>query len=229
DQTALALQNIEQAEELRLFYKTNIDRQEMERSHLARELHDEVLNQLTILMMNVDERAAGPAFFEAHAAAVARIRGMISGLRPGVLNFGLATALDQLLGEIVEHSPPEFQVNFALDTDQARYDEEMELHLYRIIQQALQNVLRHSHAGSVSLTGHLRVDEVVLIVADNGRGFDPARLDLRALIAGKHFGLVGMLERAALIGARLEIKPQPGKGTEVRVAWRPPARREKNV
>lgn len=223
DQTALALQNIEQAEELRLFYKTNIDRQELERMRMARELHDEVLNQLTILMMYVDEHAAGPAFFNAHKAAVDRIREMITGLRPVVLNFGLAPALDQLAGEMAERAPGSLQVDFNLDGEPERYGEEIELHLYRIIQQALQNVSRHAQAACVRLSGHLRADEVELVVEDDGQGIDPANLDLKTLIAGKHFGIVGMLERAALIGARLEIVPRPGAGTRVRVLWRPPA------
>jgi signal transduction histidine kinase len=83
--------------------------------------------------------------------------------------------------------------------------------LYRITQEALTNVARHSRATSVDVILERRGDQVILIVEDNGVGFDPGRT--RSERPG--FGLLGMKERAALVGATLQIESQPGNGTTV--------------
>ncbi len=222
DQTALALVNIDQAVRLRALYQNDIERQEMERSHLARELHDDVLNQLGILFMSVDERLAGDQFTEAYQTSVTRIREIISGLRPGMLMYGLRFALEELTEETATQVGGDIAILLEIPASDSRYPPDVELHLFRIVQQACQNALKHSQAQCIYLRGELDHGRVELIVEDDGVGFMAGEhLDLARLLANKHFGLAGMHERAALIGAKMQIDSTPGKGTRVRVIWKP--------
>jgi signal transduction histidine kinase len=221
DQTALALMNIEQSERLLALYKVDMERQEVERSQLALELHDDVLGQMALLSMSVGDAGSSSQFDEAYQSATRRIREIITGLRPTMLNYGLGPALDELADEattpgtsiILEVEPPAAEV---------RYDPMIELHLFRIVQQACQNALQHADAKTIRITGCLKPEEVDLVTADDGKGFATGvPLDLAILLANKHFGLAGMYERAALIGAKMSVASTPGGGTRVRVVWHP--------
>jgi len=221
DQTALALMNIEQSERLLALYKVDMERQEVERSRLALELHDDVLGQMALLSMSVGDAGSSSQFDEAYQAATRRIREIITGLRPTMLSYGLGPALDELADEaatpgtsiILEIKPPASEV---------RYDPMIELHLFRIVQQACQNALQHAEAKTIRITGLLKPEGVDLITEDDGRGFATGvPLDLAVLLANKHFGLAGMYERAALTGAKMSIASTPGGGTRVRVVWHP--------
>jgi signal transduction histidine kinase len=221
DQTALALVNIDQAEQLRVLYQKDIERQELERSHLARELHDDVLNQLGMLWMSVDERQAGEQFAEAYQTSVTRIREIISGLRPGMLMYGLRFALEELTEETATQVGGDISILLEIPPSDSRYPPDVELHLFRIVQQACQNALKHSKAQCIYLRGELNHSGVELVVEDDGIGFLAGKhLDLGRLLANKHYGLAGMHERAALIGAQMQIDSAPGKGTRVRVFWK---------
>lgn len=220
DQTALALLNIDQAERLRALYQKDIERQEMERSHLARELHDDVLNQLGMLWMIADERLADERFVDAYQISVTRIREIISGLRPGMLMYGLRFALEELTEETATQVGGDIPIILEVPPSDSRYPPDVELHLFRIVQQACQNALKHSQAQCIYLRGVLDPGYVELSVEDDGVGFLAGEhLDLAQLLANKHFGLAGMHERAALIGAQMQIDSAPGKGTRVRVRW----------
>lgn len=227
DQTALALVNIEQAERLHAFYQADIDRQEEERKSLARELHDDVLGQLAMLAMSVDERMAGEAFSTAYQTSVQRIREIISGLRPGLLNYGLYAALDELADDTASQlglqsaKAEKSNVRFSLPYSDTRYPVEVELHLYRIVQQACKNAIEHAQSTRIVISGKLEPGHVDLSVADDGTGFSSdTKIDLAELLIKKHFGLAGMYERAALIGAEVQIITSKGQGTTVRVVWR---------
>ncbi len=220
DQTALALVNIDQAEQLRVLYQKDIERQELERSHLARELHDDVLNQLGMLWMSVDERQAGEQFANAYQTSVTRIREIISGLRPGMLMYGLRFAMEELTEETATQVGGDISILLEIPPSDSRYPPDVELHLFRIVQQACQNALKHSDAQCIYLRGELNHSRIELVVEDDGIGFLAGdHLDLGRLLANKHYGLAGMHERAALIGAQMQIDSAPGQGTRVRVIW----------
>jgi signal transduction histidine kinase len=150
---------------------------------------------------------------------------VISGLRPATLDqLGLHTALEELLddltdrGELMEVCPI---LELDLTPERRRYDRDVELHLFRIVQQASYNVLQHAKAEHLVIRGQLEQDAVKLEVVDDGVGFvDGYHPDLRDLLGRQHFGLVTMYERASLIGARVEIESAPGEGTRVKIFWR---------
>jgi signal transduction histidine kinase len=224
DQTSLALMNIEQANLLLQLSRRELARYESERLNMAHELHDEVLAQMAVLAQSMS--VPSDAFLQSYQDAVQRIRNVISGLRPATLEqLGLQTALEELLDDLTERSEHMEGVDPLLELDltpdRSRYDHEVELHLFRIVQQASYNVLEHAQAQKLTICGRLEQDIVELEVIDDGVGFqngNPA--DFGSLLAHQHFGLVTMHERANLIGAHVEITSTPGEGTRVKVIWR---------
>jgi len=199
--------------------------QEEERRRLARELHDDTLQSLIALNQRVqlahlslDSHPEAGALAEIESLieqAIQNLRRFTRALRPIYLeDLGLATALQMLVRESQAENGPELA--FRQAGQERRLAPTTELALYRIAQEALNNVLRHSQAARAELSLIFTPQELILEVSDNGTGFEvpesPAEFS-----PGGHFGLLGMHERAELIGARLEIASQTGLGTQVQV------------
>jgi two-component system sensor histidine kinase DegS len=92
--------------------------------------------------------------------------------------------------------------------------------VFRIVQQACENAVRHSHAKNIRIGGVLKSDSIFLTIRDDGLGFPAAgSQDLEQLLKQEHYGLVGMYERASIIGADLNIQSERGRGTLVEVVW----------
>jgi signal transduction histidine kinase len=221
NQTAIALSNILQTERLRAMYQANVDRYEEERLRLALDLHDSILNQLAVLQMNLDKPSQ--KFQEAYDGLTQRLREIVSDLRPPMLNYGLEPAIRELADNLMERSKDTIHVELNLQTDQNRYESKTELHLFRIVQEACENALRHAQARNIKIFGKLEAQEINLQLQDDGAGFelDDNSLVLDALITQKHFGLAGMQERASIIGAELEINSSPNAGTHIQITWKP--------
>jgi signal transduction histidine kinase len=133
DQTAITLAHLLQTEQLRGLYQANIARQEAERAQLARDLHDEILNELGVL-------AKSPSAAERnYARIVQRVRQMISDLRPVMLNYSLGTALEQRGDDLAERAGPTVSIRVELGDSSPRYPAHVEEHLFRIVQQACEN------------------------------------------------------------------------------------------
>jgi signal transduction histidine kinase len=202
-----------------------VQAQEMERRALARELHDEIGQILTVIRINlqtlhrgalaVDARRAAEASLSAVDGAIDRVRQLSWTLRPSLLdNLGLVPALRAFVDQQAQHAP--FDASFSADRLQSRVPEALANAYFRITQEAMTNVMRHAQASHVSVA--LRVDDpmLVLIVRDDGVGFD---LDgtLEEIDAERSLGLIGMRERAHLIGGTFEIRSAPEQGTEITV------------
>ncbi len=222
-QTALALVNTGQAELIRSLQRHEIEHQEEVQRRLAQDLHDDVLGQMTLIAHHVDPDNA--AFHQAHQAAMQRVRDIISGLRPTTLAvFGLYPALQELIDELEERAAHAGQAGMQLSLEvpasEARYPAEVELAVYRIVQQAGQNAIKHAQAAHLAITGVLQAGWIALCVEDDGQGFAAfARSELTSMLVHQHFGLLDMYERAELAGAKLEFDSAPGEGTRVRVGW----------
>jgi len=221
DQTAIALTNIIQAERLRALYQADMEQNENQRAYLARELHDNLLNELGRLKMSMDEKIAPPRFFETCNTLITALRQTITGLRPAMLNYGLGPALRSLSDELTDRAE-NVTVSLELTDEGPSYHSHLAQHVYRIVQQACENALKHAQPTTLTITGHLRSDLIDLTIADDGKGFEAGdKMDLAGLVARKHFGLAGMIERAALIGAEIGIDSAPGRGTKVHLRWVP--------
>jgi two-component system sensor histidine kinase UhpB len=191
--------------------------QEGERQRIARELHDEIGQSLTVVLLGL-KRAADRApeeelREELHAiqetvrSSLDEVRQVARRLRPGVLeDLGLISALNALAAEVSSMSG--VQVVRRLDTGLPPLGGEAELVLYRIAQEGLTNIGRHAHASRAELTLCGQPGGVLLSIVDDGRG-GPIH---------EGAGIRGMRERALLIGARLSIEHPPDGGTAVRLA-----------
>jgi signal transduction histidine kinase len=220
NQTAIALSNILQTERLRAMYQANVNRYEEERLHLALNLHDSILNQMAVLMMNLDVLPSTKSQ-KAYDDLTQRLREIVSDLRPPMLNYGLKPAIDELADNLMERSQETVRIKVDLQADGSRYPSKIELHLFRIVQEACENALRHAKAKSVTISGRLDVQQANLQLHDDGVGFDfGENLNLDNLIANKHFGLAGIMERAAIIGADARIESEPEKGTQIQIDWK---------
>jgi PAS domain S-box-containing protein len=195
--------------------------QEDERRRIAREMHDQFGEQLTALSRSIGllkESTSGNAALAAQVRALEAIGqqldrdvdSLVWELRPTALDdLGLRAALDNYIQNWAARVNIPVQLHSAGLLDE-RLPSEAETTFYRIAQEALTNVARHAQASRVDVILERQGNAVLLIVEDNGVGFDPERA---AAPAG--FGLLGMHERAALVGASLEIESTPGKGTTV--------------
>ncbi|HMO60048.1 MAG TPA: histidine kinase [Roseiflexaceae bacterium] len=198
--------------------------QEAERGRLARELHDDVVQQLITLTQGIDRvqrlldrgdaAAAGERLHTMRAnltALVASLRNVISDLRPPALaELGLLPALELLLGR----ANTDLAVVMQIHGTPQRLAPQSELALFRIIQEALSNIHRHAHATRATLTITYSDAVVIVMISDNGSGFDLP--DLQAIPDG-HWGIRGMRERAELTGGQLEVRSTPGQGTTITV------------
>jgi len=195
--------------------------QEAERRTIARELHDEAGQSLTSLLygLRVLERdQAGNPEASARAAELTRtaesvlesLHGLAANLRPASLeHLGLEAAIRQHLAGI--GSSTGLQVRFkAHGLGAARLPSTVEIALYRIVQEALTNVVRHARATSVDVLAERREGRLVLVVEDNGAGFDTAQA-----AGSEQLGLLGMKERAEAVGGTLTVESAPSVGTTV--------------
>jgi signal transduction histidine kinase len=219
DQMAIALANIAQAQSLRLLYQIDIERQEDERARLALELHDDILNEVNSLLLDAERKLQSEALKEKHHALDDRIRRLIQGLRPPMLNYGLYQAFSDMAAQL-EPETKGVTLSLALPASEERYDRKVEEHVYRVVQQAVENALRHGKAEYISINGSLKPGEIQILVEDDGIGFKIESADLAQLLEAKHFGMAGMNERAALIGAKLRITSTPRRGTQVQLHWK---------
>lgn len=190
--------------------------QESERARVARELHDEVGQTLTAVALRAERAAADPTEQDRALAEISAtvlrslddVHRIGRELRPEALDdLGLVNALIALCSHVGRQGG--IQVERELDGQLPPLAPELELVIYRVAQEALTNALRHSGGGRVIVALNRVGNQVVLAVADDGRG----------LPDGRHEGgLQGMRERAMLIGAQLELSSQTGRGTTVRLS-----------
>ena len=221
DQTAIALANIAQARRLRALYQADIDQQEIERSALARELHDDILHRLGQLASFGDQRFYTPELDRQMQELNDALRRTVDGLRPPMLSTGgLAVGLEAFAQQLAER-PNAPRVNFELPIVAHQYDPLLSQHIYRMVQEACENVIRHAQANSLQISGDLQAEEIYLVIRDDGLGFHSVdSSDLDTLLRARHYGLAGMHERAALVNADLTISSARGGGTEVSIHWR---------
>lgn len=199
--------------------------QEEERRRISRELHDQLGQRMTALMMGLKTLSAQSHEHDLTLSNLLKLQDLAGeltrelhalawDLRPPALDdLGLQTALYNYVEEWAE------QTHIAVDfhctgTDGGRMPLEVEITIYRIAQEALTNLLKHSGADRVSVVLERLGDEVVAVIEDNGRGFDAEAL-LKPSGRGRKLGLLGMCERAEMIGGTLNVESSPGAGTSV--------------
>lgn len=188
--------------------------QEEERGRISRDLHDQIGQSLTALLLGLDRNLEAPdpddlaKLKEIAAITLADVRRIALDLRPSVLDeLGLEAALRRYARDTHERYQIDVRV---LVTVPQRLGHQEETVLYRVAQEALTNVVRHARAGAVSVVVTASHGGVQLVVEDDGIGFDPTRL-----AAAEQVGLMGMRERIELLGGSLRIESAAGEGCSV--------------
>lgn len=223
ERTKEIIESRQWAEEL---LKKLITTQEDERKRIARELHDDTLQQLSAALMKID-------MCRIHAAKITRetinaIHGIVvnawdgvlvimQNLRPSLLDdLGLVAAVQSLLDIHLGKKGVKYVLNIAGVKDM-RFRPEVETILFRIAQEAVVNIARHACAKNVFVLFKCDRDAVYVNLEDDGTGFDMTSLFLQAPEARdrRGLGILGMKERASLIGGKMEIRSQPGIGTKI--------------
>jgi signal transduction histidine kinase len=194
-----------------------VEAQELERRRLARELHDETGQALTSILLGLkgveerldpESRAPVAELRELVVSTLQDVRRLAVELRPSALDdFGLVAALERLTSTFAEQS--RIAVDFQSALADERLSGEIETALYRIAQESLTNVVKHAQAAHVTVVLARKDRAVKIVVEDDGRGFDPT------VPADDGYGLVGMRERLALLGGRLEVESGSERGTTV--------------
>jgi signal transduction histidine kinase len=196
--------------------------QEDERRRIAREIHDDPLQRLLQLARRM-EALGSPASSAEEAErlgaareelldVVAHLRDVARGLRPaGLDQLGLVAAVRGLLADIENEEG--LTTEFAVTGEVARGTPETEVGVFRIVQEAVRNVVRHAGANRLSVELAYDKGVVRMIVTDDGRGFDHA--GAARPVAGSHLGILGMRERASLLDGHCDVLSAPGHGTVV--------------
>jgi PAS domain S-box-containing protein len=191
---------------------------DQERQRIARNLHDDVGQQLTAIRLGFERLVGLPSVSGADLRPVQHMIEQLdrslhliaTELRPAALDLGLVTAIDQFVREWgATHG---VAADFSAAPSAAReMPAEVETHLYRIVQEALNNVAKHAAAQHVSVLLDTKPNEIVLVIEDDGRGFTLAEKRAEPV----SLGLVGMRERAQMLGGRMHIETAPGEGTSL--------------
>jgi len=214
-------------ENLRFYLQQVTRAQEEERKRIARELHDDTIQALTVLSRHLDilasrakglseeERVRLDNLWQQTNNIMEGVRRLSQDLRPATLDrLGLVPALEWLASEVAKHSG----INVEVKTNGAerRVAPEAELVLFRIVQEALRNVWRHSQATSAQVIVEFHDTKTRMAIKDDGKGF-ARQSSMGDLTRAGKLGLAGMQERARLLGGSLTVESEPGKGTTVTI------------
>jgi signal transduction histidine kinase len=223
-QAGIAIDNARLYQSMRYYARQITRTQEAERKRIAREAHDETAQILVALSRRLDALIASPELPSASfkerlegvrglsTEALQSVRRFTQDLRPPVLDdLGFVPAVRGLTRHLEEVG-----VKTALEVSGSPYrlSPEEELALFRIAQEALNNVRRHASAHQTTVTVSFDRNNLQMVVADDGRGFEAPERFVDFVASGR-LGLVGMYERARILGGTLQIDSQPGKGTRV--------------
>ena len=214
-------------ENLRFYLQQVTRAQEEERKRIARELHDDTIQALVVLARQLDDLASKAKglskeerrrlenLWQQTSNTIEGVRRLSQDLRPAALDrLGLLSALEWLASDVGKHSG--ITVEIKTDGAERRVSPEVELVLFRIAQEALRNVWRHSGATSAELIVEFDQSKTKITISDNGKGFDSSDT-IGDLVRNGRLGLAGMQERAKLLGGSLKVESEPGKGTTVTI------------
>lgn len=223
---ASQLEQSQQRETMRAeLFRRVVAAQESERQRIARDLHDETGQSLTAIGMglrglegrlNTRNKEALSTLHKLEmltADSLKELQRLMTDLRPSHLDdLGLSAALRWYSARIQEHSS--LSIRLDIHGDECDLDDAMKITIFRIIQESLNNIIKHSQATHVNIHLHFEEKNVRISVFDNGVGFDQDQVQQRRS-SRPSLGLAGMEERAALLGGNVTVQSRPGYGTEV--------------
>lgn len=219
----LNLRSAQQSE----FSRALIQSQEDERKRIAGELHDGLGQHLLLIKNSTElvrrkmkdtakEKERMGEITDIAANAIQEVRSITSNLRPvGLDRLGLETALRIMIERISRHA--EIEADLQLEALSGDYDEAYTIAIFRLVQEAVNNVIKHAQATHLSVYADCDSQGLSITIKDDGHGFNPATCDRR--IDGSGMGLTGMEERSKLLGGSLSVKSTPGQGTRIEIRF----------
>jgi two-component system sensor histidine kinase DegS len=217
----------QQQENVRAYIQQITRAQEEERKRVARDLHDDVSPDIIVLMRKLDALTSVPRLKlsivkenlkelrDDAVKALEALRATAQGLRPRIIDdLGLVAALEWIAEELEKDQ--KIQVNVETKNMDRALTPETQIVLFRIAQEALNNIRKHAHASSVSIRVESDDEYIKMMVTDDGQGFNvPEKID--DMVGAGRLGLMGMYERALLLNGNLKIKSSPGNGSQITV------------
>jgi signal transduction histidine kinase len=211
-----------QSEESRRLASQVVLAQEAERKRLSRELHDEIGQALTAVSFNLQayQQAVGDSTVEAQLqdslsiieSTLHQVRDLALDLHPTILDdLGLVAALQWYIGRQAQRAG--LIIELIADPTETSLPAELNTTCFRIVQEALTNILRHARAKKVVVELRRHRADLELVIRDDGIGFDVSA------VRGASLGLLGMQERVVLLSGQIKIKSKPGSGTEIRARF----------
>jgi signal transduction histidine kinase len=202
-----------------------ISDREQYRKELARDLHDNVLSYLSVLSTNQHKELDQESMQENYKQVISRLRATIFSLRSPMMEYGLSMAIEDYFDSFESLADEtDYKITVEIPKSEARFDSATETHIFRILQQAFDNAIEHSKASEIKITGQICEAKIEIRIEDDGEGIpekDNGEIDLDRYESRRKFGMVGMIERASLIGADLDIEVGSNGGTIVRLHWQP--------
>jgi PAS domain S-box-containing protein len=213
--------------ELRILSGKILEAQEAERKRIASELHDSIGQSITAIKFGMENAmreyesglsGSGKQYLRGIVDklrdTIAEVRNISMNLRPSILDdLGLKATIKWFVREFVSHFPA-ISVNLQIDVVESELSDPQKTVIFRVIQEALNNIGKHAEAGSVSIELLYRNDMLTLLINDDGSGILPETLCL-----GQGFGVSSMRNRVELSGGEFDLDSIPGDGTLVRAAW----------
>lgn len=222
---AMRTQQIQESrEKIAQLLKKSIHTQEDERKRIARELHDTILQDMSAILIKMETIKLRYRFFNTGAIddimsimmnTVNNIYAVIKDLRPSVIDdLGIEASINWLLEKHLKEKGIQYTVvnNFPI---KRRFSPEIEITIFRMLQESIINVSRHANAKNVSVTLEGTESHVTICIEDDGDGFDANSLQAINTENGRGLGILGMRERALLVDGEIKLQSRPGSGTKV--------------
>ena len=228
----------ESREEWRFLSTRLLESQEEERRRLAAELHDNIAPFLGSVKFGLEtiiaKQKEGPGEKEMLLTVVGMVKSIAGqlehirhALRPSMLDdLGFIESMDWYCGEF-EEIYRHIRVKSSVLASERNIPEHLKIVLFRILQEALNNVAKHSEASLVHLSLISEADTFRLVIEDNGKGFESAALKRRRERIGRGFGLVSMQERVEATGGRFDLATSAGRGVRIEACWQGLLRKER--
>jgi signal transduction histidine kinase len=223
---ARTLEIKESREKIEQLLKQSISTQEHERKRIARQLHDTILQDISAMLIKMDTIRHHNSLFDPDAIddikiiminTIDNIYAVIKDLRPSIIDdLGIEASIDWLLNNHLKKKGITYYVDNKF-TIKRRFPPEIEIALFRMLQEAIINVTRHSNAKNVFVTLEGSESHIAIYLKDDGIGFDTRNLKRHYVEDGRGLGILGMQERALLVNGELNLQSKPGSGTKVSI------------
>jgi signal transduction histidine kinase len=221
NQIGVAIEKARLYQNMRSYARQVVQAQEDERRRIARDLHDEIIQTLILVIRRLESLVGRSSEVDQELVAAVElvrktlqdVRRSVRDLRPPALDhLGLRAALGGLIDQLQHREG--IDAALSVEGEARRLAPEIEVTLFRIAQEALNNVRRHAAASRATVRLAFGPDAVQMVIEDNGRGFAVSEGE-QGLVGRDRWGLIGMQERARALGGRVTIQSEPGQGTLV--------------